>query len=147
MSPFTAELLGTMLLIILGDGVVANVVLNKTKGNNSGWIVITFGWAIAVFVGVYVASNGSAAHLNPAVTLAMASFNDFPWKDVPVYIGGQFAGAMIGALIVWLTYKQHLDETNDPSLQLATFCCAPAIGSVMHNFITEFIGTFVLLIG
>lgn len=147
MSAFTSELLGTMLLIILGDGVVANVVLNKTKGNNGGWIVITFGWAIAVFVGVYVASHGSAAHLNPAVTLAMACFNDFPWADVPTYIAAQFAGAMIGALVVWITYKQHLDETTDQSAQLGTFSCAPAIGSTMHNFITEFVGTFVLVLG
>lgn len=146
MSPFLAELLGTMFLIVLGDGVVANVVLAKTKGNNGGWIVITFGWAIAVFVGVFVASHGSGAHINPAVTLAMAAFNDFPWADVPTYIAGQFAGAMIGAALVWLAYRQHFDETKDPALQLATFCNAPAISSTAHNLITEMIGTFVLVL-
>jgi len=146
MSPFLAELLGTMFLIVLGDGVVANVVLSKTKGNNGGWIVITFGWAIAVFVGVFVASHGSGAHINPAVTLAMAAFNDFPWAEVPIYIAGQFAGAMIGAALVWLAYRQHFDETEDPALQLATFCNAPAIRSTAHNLITEMIGTFVLVL-
>ena len=146
MSPFLAELLGTMFLIVLGDGVVANVVLSKTKGNNSGWIVITFGWAIAVFVGVYVASHGSGAHINPAVTLALATFNGFPWSDVPVYIAGQFSGAMIGAVIVWFSYRQHFDETNDAGLQLATFCTAPAIRNKYHNLITEIIGTFILVL-
>lgn len=147
MSPFLAELLGTMFLIILGDGVVANVVLAKTKGNGSGWIVITFGWAIAVFTGVYVASHGSNAHLNPAITIAMATFNGFPWSDVPVYIAGQMAGAMLGALIVWLSYRQHYDETKDPDLQLATFCTGPAIRSSLYNLISEIIGTFVLVLG
>lgn len=147
MSPFLAELLGTMFLIVLGDGVVANVVLSKTKGNNSGWIVITFGWAIAVFVGVYVASHGSGAHINPAVTLAMATFNGFPWSDVPVYIAGQFSGAILGAVIVWLSYRQHFDETREPELQLATFCTIPAIRKNVHNLITEIIGTFILVLG
>ena len=147
MSPFLAELLGTMFLIILGDGVVANVVLAKTKGNSSGWIVITFGWAIGVFTGVYIASHGSNAHLNPAITIAMAIFNGFPWSDVPVYIAGQMAGAMLGALIVWLSYRQHFDETKDPDLQLATFCTAPAIRNSLYNLISEIIGTFVLVLG
>jgi len=147
MTPFIAELLGTMFLIVLGDGVVANVVLSKTKGYGSGWIVITFGWAIAVFTGVYVASHGSGAHLNPAITLAMAAFNDFPWSEVPEYIAGQFAGAMLGAVIVWFSYRQHFDETKDPALQLATFCTAPAIRNRVHNLITEMIGTFILVLG
>ena len=147
MSPFLAELLGTMFLIVLGDGVVANVVLSKTKGNSSGWIVITFGWAIAVFVGVYVASHGSGAHINPAITLAMATFNGFPWKDVPVYIAGQFSGAIIGAVIVWFSYRQHFDETKEPDLHLATFCTIPAIRNNVHNLITEIIGTFILVLG
>ncbi len=146
MTPFLAELLGTMFLIVLGNGVVANVVLSKTKGQNSGWIVITFGWAIAVFVGVYVASHGSGAHINPAVTLALAAFNGFPWSDVPVYIAGQFSGAMIGAVIVWFNYRQHFDETNDADLQLATFCTAPAIRNKYHNLIAEIIGTFILVL-
>ncbi len=147
MTPFLGELLGTMFLIVLGDGVVANVVLSKTKGNSSGWIVISFGWAIAVFTGVYIASHGSGAHLNPAITLAMAAFNGFPWSDVPVYIAGQFAGAMIGAVIVWFSYRQHFDDTNDPALQLATFCTAPAIRNTVHNLISEIIGTFILMLG
>lgn len=147
MSPFIAELIGTMFLIILGNGVVANVLLAKTKGNNSGLIVIVFGWAIAVFVGVYIAAHGSAAHLNPAVTLALAAFHNFPWSDVPAYIAGQFAGAMLGSFIVWLTYRQHYDETTDASLQLATFCNTPAINNIFYNLITEIIGTFVLVMG
>lgn len=147
MTPFLSELLGTMFLIVLGNGVVANVVLSKTKGNNSGWIVITFGWAIAVFVGVYVASHGSGAHLNPAITLAMAMYNDFPWSEVPVYIAGQFAGAMIGSFIVWVAYKQHFDETNDAALKLAAFCTAPAIRNNFYNLTTEIIGTFILVLG
>ena len=147
MNPFFSELLGTMIMIILGNGVVANVVLPKTKGNSSGLIVIASGWAIAVFVGVFVASHGSAAHLNPAITLAMAAFTDFPWDEVPVYIAGQFAGAMIGALVVWVAYRQHLDEANDPSLQLAVFSTAPAIRHSVHNFITEVISSFVLVFG
>lgn len=147
MSPFLAELLGTMFLIVLGNGVVANVVLAKTKGNNGGWIVITFGWGIAVFTGVYVASHGSNAHLNPAITIALATFNDFPWSEVPVYIIGQFAGAMLGAILVWLVYHQHFNETNDPGLQLATFCNAPAIRNTKNNLLSEFVGTFILVLG
>lgn len=147
MTPFIAELLGTMLILVFGGGVVANVVLDGTKGNSGGWIVITFGWAIGVFSGVFVASHGSGAHLNPAITIALASFNGFPWKDVPVYIAGQMAGAMIGAVIVWLTYRQHYNKTKDKDLVLATFCTAPAIRSKIHNLITEIIGTFILMLG
>ncbi len=147
MTPFIAELLGTMFIIIFGGGVVANVVLDKTKGNGSGWIVITFGWAMGVFTGVYVASHGSGAHLNPAITLALASFNGFPWNDVPVYIAGQIAGAMIGAMVVWLAYRQHFDETHDKDLILAIFCTSPAIRSTLHNVLTEIIGTFILMFG
>ena len=133
----------------MGDGVVANVVLNKTKGNNSGWIVITFGWAMAVFLGVY-ASNalGGGGHLNPAVTVAMAAFNpDFDSSLMPTYIAGQFAGAITGAIIVWLAYKQHFDATDDKDGKLAVFCNAPAIRNPMFNTITEIIATFVLVIG
>lgn len=145
MTPFLSELLGTMFLIILGDGVVANVLLSKTKGNSGGLIAITFGWAIGVFAGVIVASAGSRAHLNPAITIAMAAFNDFPWSEVPMYIAGQITGAMIGALLVWVSYRQHYDETNDPELQLATFCTGPAIRNNFNNFMSELIGTFVLV--
>src|SRR6478735_5432688 len=113
MTPFLSELTGTALVIILGNGVVANVVLNKTKGHNSGWIVIAFGWAIAVFVGVYVSAASSGAHLNPAVTFALAYAGKFDWALVPQYIAAQMIGAMLGALLVWLAYKQHFDETED----------------------------------
>lgn len=147
MSSFLGEFIGTALLIILGDGVVANVVLNKTKGHNSGWIVISFGWGIAVFVGVYVAAAASGAHLNPAVTVAFATAKDFPWEKVPVYIGAQMLGAITGAIIVWLAYRQHFNETDDANSKLAVFCTAPAIRSPLNNLITEIIGTFVLVFG
>jgi glycerol uptake facilitator protein len=146
MHPFLGEFLGTALLILLGEGVVANVVLNKTKGNNSGLIVIAFGWAIAVFVGVFVASHFSKGHLNPAVTIAMAYIgNDFGWSDVPVYLAGQFTGAMMGALLVWLSYKLHFKATGDADAKLAVFCTGPAIRSTPNNLITEMIATFVLI--
>jgi glycerol uptake facilitator protein len=146
MHPFLGEFLGTAILIILGEGVVANVVLTKTKGNNSGWIVISFGWAIAVFTGIFVASHFSKAHLNPAFTLAAAYIgNGFSWADVPVYIGGQFLGAMTGALMVWLVYKLHFIATSDADLKLAVFCTSPAIRSTPNNLITEMIGTFILV--
>lgn len=147
MTSFLSEFLGTMFLIILGNGVVANVVLSKTKGNNSGWIVITFGWGIAVFAGVYVASHGSGAHINPAVTIAFASSGTLPWSQVPIYLGGQFSGAMLGSFLVWITYRQHYDETEDAGLQLATFCTAPAIRNKTQNLITEIVGTFILVFG
>ena len=145
MAPFIGEFIGTMLLIILGNGVVANVVLNKTKGNNSGWIVIAFGWGIAVFVGVFCAAGLSKAHLNPAVTLAFAVVGKFSWEQAPLYIAAQFAGAMAGALLVWLTYHAHFDETTDADSKLAVFCNAPAIRKPVYNLITEIIGTFVLV--
>jgi glycerol uptake facilitator protein len=149
MSPFVGEFIGTMLLIILGDGVVANVVLNKTKGNNGGWIVITFGWAMAVFLGVYASTSlGGGGHLNPAVTIAMAAFNpDFDSSLLPTYIGAQFAGAIVGAIVVWLAYKQHFDVTDDKDGILAVFCNAPAIRNPFFNLLTEIIGTFVLVLG
>ena len=148
MSPFLGEFIGTMLLIIMGDGVVANVVLNRTKGNNSGWIVITFGWAMAVFLGVYASNQlGGSGHLNPAVTIAMTVFNDFDSSLLPTYILAQFAGAIVGAIIVWLSYKQHFDETHDNNAKLAVFCTSPAIRNVLYNLITEIVGTFILVFG
>ncbi len=147
MSSFLAEFIGTALLVLLGDGVVANVVLNKTKGNSGGWIVITFGWAIAVFVGVYSVANVSGAHLNPAVTVALASIGKFEWTNVPSYIGAQLLGAMAGSFLVWVAYRKHFNETSDADLKLAVFCNAPAISSTIDNILTEVIGTFVLLIG
>lgn len=148
MSAFTGEFIGTMMLIILGDGVVANVVLNKTKGNNSGWIVITFGWAMAVFMGVYTSTSlGGSGHLNPAVTIAMSAFNGFDSSLVPTYIAAQFAGAITGAIIVWVAYKQHFDATTDKDGILAVFCNAPVFRNPFYNLTTEIIGTFVLVIG
>lgn len=148
MNPFLGEFIGTALLIIMGDGVVANVLLNKSKGQNGGWIVITLGWAIAVFMGVYAAIKfGGSGHLNPAVTLGVAAFGGFDISLVGTYIAAQFAGAITGATIVWLAYKQHFTETDNKDLKLAVFCTAPAIRNTGHNLLTEIIGTFVLLFG
>jgi glycerol uptake facilitator protein len=126
---------------------VANVVLNKTKGNSSGWIVITFGWAIAVFVGVFVAAKTSGAHLNPAITIAFAYLDKISIDKILLYLGGQFAGAMTGAFIVWLTYRQHFAVTDDQGLKRAVFCTAPAIRNTTSNLISEIVGTFVLVFG
>jgi glycerol uptake facilitator protein len=147
MTPFFGELIGTTLLVTLGDGVVANVVLNKTYGNNSGLIVITFGWAMAVYTGVFVSSPFSAAHLNPAVTIGMAVAGKFDWNLVPIYIAAQMIGAMIGALLVWIAYRLHFNETTDGNAKLNVFCTAPAIRSPLNNLFTEIIGTFVLVFG
>jgi glycerol uptake facilitator protein len=145
MTPFLAEFIGTSLLITLGGGVVANVVLNKTKGNNAGWIVITFGWAMGVYVGVFVAAPYSGAHLNPAVTIALAVAGKFEWASVVPYIGAQLLGAMAGALLVWIAYRQHFNETDDGDSKLAVFSTGPAIRKPFDNFMTELIGTFVLV--
>jgi glycerol uptake facilitator protein len=147
MNSFTGEIVGTFLLILLGSGVVANVVLNKTKGQNSGWIVITFGWAIAVFTGVFVASKASGAHLNPAVTLALACLEKISWTQVPAYIAGQMLGAMLGSFTAWLAYRQHFQATDDSGAKLAVFSTGPAIRNPFHNLLTEAIGTFVLVLG
>jgi len=148
MSPFLGEFIGTALLIIMGGGVVANVVLSKTKGQNSGWIVITFGWAMAVFLGVYASNSlGGSGHLNPAVTIGLAAFGDFDTSLLPTYLAAQFGGAFTGAIIVWVAYKQHFDETENKDLKLAVFSTAPAIRNPLHNLLTEVIGTFVLLFG
>lgn len=145
MNIFTSELIGTAMLILLGNGVVANVVLNKTKGNNSGWIVIAFGWAMAVFIGVFISSKVSGAHLNPAVTFALAYLGKIESSLILSYIGGQMLGAMIGSLLVWAAYKQHYDATEDTAAKLATFSTGPAIRKPLNNLITEAIGTFVLV--
>jgi glycerol uptake facilitator protein len=145
MSPFIAELIGTMLLILLGDGVVANVVLKDTKGNNSGWIVITTAWGLAVFVGVVVAGPYSGAHLNPAVTIALAIAGKFAWAQVPLYIAAQFLGAMTGSFLVWVMYYDHFKRTNDPASILAVFCTGPAVRNYISNITSEVIGAFVLL--
>jgi len=147
MTPFLGEFIGTALLIIFGDGVVANVVLNKTKGNSGGWIVITSGWAMGVFVGVYSVAAISGAHINPAVTIALAFAGKVSWNIVPMYMLAQMLGAMFGAFLVWLSYKQHFDATDNKDLKLAVFCTGPQIRSSLYNFITEVIGTFVLVSG
>jgi glycerol uptake facilitator protein len=145
MSPFISEFLGTTTLVLLGDGVVANVVLNKTKGQNSGWIVITAAWAFAVFCGVIVAQP-SGAHLNPAVTLSLAVAGKFAWANVFSYVAAQILGAMCGALIVWIMYKPHFDASADnPGGQLAVFATGPAILNYPANLLSEIIGTFVLI--
>lgn len=140
-----AELLGTMLLILLGDGVVANVLLNDTKGNNGGWIVITTAWGLAVFVGVVVAGPYSGAHLNPAVTIGLAIAGKFAWASVLPYIAAQMLGAFLGAFLVWLMYYDHLQRTNKPDAILAVFCTGPAIRNYVSNIASEIIGSFVLI--
>lgn len=145
MTPFLAEFIGTALLILLGNGVVANVVLTGTKGNGGGWIVITTAWALAVFVGVVVSAPYSGAHLNPAVTIALAISGKFGWDQVPAYMLAQMLGAMLGAFLVWLKYKDHFTATEDKGLKLAAFCTGPAIRNTFSNLTSEIIGSFVLL--
>jgi glycerol uptake facilitator protein len=145
MNAFIAEVMGTMVLILLGNGVVANVVLKDTKGHNGGWMVITTGWALAVFTGVVIAAPYSGAHLNPAVTLALAIAGKFSWAQAPLYILAQMIGSMLGAFLVWLMYKDHLGRTNDSGLKAAVFCTSPAIKNTSSNLISEIIGTFVLI--
>lgn len=147
MTPFIAEIIGTALLLLLGDGVVANVLLRGTKGENSGWIVITMGWGMAVFVGVFAVAVFSGAHINPAVTVGLAASGQFDWANVPAYLIAQFIGAAIGAILVWLHYHPHFATTEDKNLKLAVFCTAPAIRNPLFNFISEAIGTFVLVFG
>ena len=147
MKPFAAEVIGTALLIVLGDGVVAGVMLNKTKAQNSGWIVITTGWAMGVAVAVYAVGRISGAHLNPAITLGLALVGKFAWSDVPRYIGAQFIGAFLGAVIVWLAYLAHWSETESQASKLSAFSTIPAIRRCPLNLLTEIIGTFVLVFG
>ena len=142
-----AEIIGTGLLIILGDGVVAGVLLTRSKAQNAGWIVITTGWALGVAVGVYAIGTLTAAHLNPAVTIGLASIGAVPWDLVPWYIGGEMIGAFIGALIVFVHYLPHWAETEDPGLKLAVFSTGPAIRNTVANVLSEVIGTFVLVFG
>ncbi len=147
MSPFIAELSGTAMILILGNGVVANVILDKTKGNGGGLIAITLGWAMAVFVGVYMTATISGAHLNPAVTLALAMQGKLAWGLVPQYMAAQFLGAMLGSGIVWLMYRNHLDATNDAATCLAVFSTSPAIHNPVQNFLTEMLATLVFVVG
>ena len=147
MQPFLAEAIGTMILVLLGDGVVANVLLERSKGQQSGWIVITVGWGVAVAVAVYAVGRISGAHLNPAVTIALASIGSFPWADVPGYIAAQMVGAILGATLVWLHYLPHWALTPDTGAKLGVFCTGPAVRRSAANVIAETIGTFVLLFG
>ena len=147
MNEFLAEAFGTMLLVLLGDGVVANVLLNKSKGQNAGWIVVTTGWALAVTVGVYATNSISGAHLNPAVTIAMATIGKFAWAKVPVFIAAQMLGAVLGAALVWLAYLPHWAVTEDKGAKLGVFCTAPGIRRSGSNLICEAIGTAVLVLG
>ena len=145
MTTFIAEIVGTFLLMLLGCGINANVVLKDTKGFGSGWLAITTGWALAVYVGVLVASPYSGAHINPAVSIGLAVAGEFPWQQVPSYVAAQFIGAMLAAFIIWLNYKDHFDRTEDQKLKLAVFSTAPAIPNKILNFLAELSGTFVLV--
>jgi glycerol uptake facilitator protein len=146
-SIWGAETIGTALLILLGDGVVAAVLLNHSKAQNGGWIVVAFGWGMAVAMAVFAVGQFSGAHLNPAVTLGFAIEGRTDWSDVPKYLGGEFSGAIIGAVLVFLAYVNHWRPTEDPGLKLAVFSTAPAIRNTVANIITEIIGTFVLVFG
>ena len=147
MSNFLAELIGTAILVLMGDGVVAGVLLKKSKAENSGWIVITVGWGLGVALAIYGVGSISGAHINPAVTLALAAQGAFPWAEVPIYISGQMAGGFIGAILVWLHYLPHWSKTKDTDLKLAVFCTAPAIRKTWANLLCEILGTFVLVQG
>jgi glycerol uptake facilitator protein len=147
LSILGAEIIGTAILILLGDGVVAAVLLNKSKAQNGGWIVITFAWGLAVAMAVFAVGPFSGAHINPAVTLSFAVIGNTPWGDVPSYLIGEFIGAGLGALLVWLAYLPHWEETEDPGLKLAVFCTAPAIRNYAANLLCEIIGTMMLLFG
>jgi glycerol uptake facilitator protein len=147
MSVFLAELIGTMILVTLGDGVVANVVLQKTKGQSGGWIVITTGWALAVAVAVYWVGAISGAHLNPAVTIGLAAIGKFSWAQVPSYLTAQMIGAILGGVLVWLAYLPHWEATPSQGDKLAVFCTGPAIRQPLANLVTEIIGTAVLVAG
>ncbi|REL33039.1 aquaporin family protein [Rhodohalobacter sp. SW132] len=147
MSPYIAEIVGTAILMLLGNGVVANVLLSDSKGQGGGWIVITWGWGIAVFTAVYVVGQFSGAHINPAVTIGLAGAGLFEWGEVPFYIAAQMIGAAIGALLVWLAYKDHFAKEENADLILAVHCTAPAIRKYPSNVMTEAIGTIMLVFG
>ena len=146
MNPILAEFIGTTILVTFGNGVVANVLLAKTKGNNGGWIVITTGWALAVFVGVFSSQSFSGAHLNPAVTLAMAQAGKFAWADVGGYLLAQLAGGIAGGILVFLFYREHFKATEDGNSKLGCFCTAPNIRNLWQSFFCEAVGTFLLVL-
>jgi glycerol uptake facilitator protein len=147
MNPFCGEILGTALLILFGDGTVANVVLAKSKAQNAGWIVVVTGWAMGVYVGAFTVASISGAHLNPAVTLGLAITGKFSWSQAPIYLAGQMIGAMIGAALVWLAYLPHWSQTTDPEAKRSIFCTAPAIHRPLANLLCEVIGTLALMLG
>ena len=147
MNLFLAEFAGTLILILLGSGSVANVVLNKSKGQNGGWIVITAGWGFGVALAVYSVGRISGAHINPAVTIALASVGEFDWTLVPLYVCAQTAGAFAGAVLVYLTYLPHWAVTDDPGVKLAIFSTGPAVRKPLANLMTEIIGTIMLVFG
>jgi glycerol uptake facilitator protein len=146
MTPFIAELLGTAIILLFGNGVVANVVLDRTKGNGGGLITITVGWAMAVFVGVYATAPHSGAHLNPAVSLALCITGGLPWASLPAYLAAQLCGAALGQTLVWLMYRDHFDATADPAAQLACFATGPAIRKPLSNLLAEAIATFAFVL-
>lgn len=147
MTPFWGEFIGTMLLILLGDGVVAGVLLTKSKAEGAGWVVITLAWGLAVTMAIYAVGTISDAHLNPAVSLGLALEGSFPWEKVPTYLAAQTLGAFAGATLVWLHYLPHWSKTTDSSLKLAVFCTGPAIRSTWANLLSEALGSFVLVAG
>jgi glycerol uptake facilitator protein len=147
MTPFLAEFIGTTMMMIIGNGVVANVVLPKTKGNNGGLISIVLGWTLAVFVGVYISSSSSGAHLNPAVTIAFATAGKFDWSLVPMYLLAQLLGSMLGAFLVWMVYKDHFNACENAADQLACFSTGPSIRKLPQNFIVETLATFIFITG
>lgn len=147
MNPYFAEFLGTAFLILMGDGVVASVVLKETKSNNAGWLAITVAWGLAVMLAIYAVGNFSGAHLNPAVSVALAVAGSFSWSQVPMYILSQVSGAFVGATLVWLYFKPHWEKTPDAAAKLAVFCTAPAIRNTASNLINEIIATTVLVLG
>ena len=147
MQTFLAELIGTMILVLLGDGVVANVLLGRSKGQNSGWLVITVGWGVAVAVAVYAVGRISGAHLNPAVTIGLAVIGSFSWASVPGYLAAQFIGAFAGAVLVWLAYWPHWELTADSGAKLGVFATGPAVDRPAANVVTEIIATAVLMFG
>jgi glycerol uptake facilitator protein len=147
METYAAEFVGTMVLVLLGDGVVANVLLKRSKGENSGWIVITTGWGLAVAMAVYAVGRISGAHINPAVSIGLASIGAFEWTLVPGYVLAQLAGAFVGATLVWIAYLPHWPATEDVGKKLGVFCTAPAIRNYPANFLTEIIGTAMLVFG
>ena len=145
MSPFIGELIGTTILLLLGNAVVANVILKKTKGHDAGWIAINLGWGVSVFIAVFIVAKYSGAHINPAVTLGLAIAGEFPLASVPSYLAAQFLGGALGAFLVWLHYRDHFEITENADVKRAVFCTAPAIRNPISNLLSEIIATFVLV--